>query len=72
MEVTSGVLQHGSYRVNGGGSLQCGIAEYQWRTQPNVRTHGGGVVWRHGGVIGRICEVRADLNYEDCSAVRWR
>jgi hypothetical protein len=37
-----------------------------------MRSQGGGAVWRHGGVIGRIDEVYADLNLEDGSAVQWR
>jgi hypothetical protein len=35
-----------------------------------VRAHGGGIVWRHGGVVNSIDEVYADLDYEDYSAVR--
>jgi hypothetical protein len=32
----------------------------------------GGVVWCHGGIIGMINGVYADLNLEDGSVVRWR
>jgi hypothetical protein len=33
---------------------------------------GGGAVWCHGGIDGRNNGVYADIDPEDCSAVRWR
>jgi hypothetical protein len=59
-------------RVDNVGSWRHGTAVSRWRTRVEVRAQGGGAVWRHGGVIGRIDKVYADLNHEDCSEVRWQ
>jgi hypothetical protein len=68
----SQVEWHVAFRVNNGASRWLGAAEYRRRTWAEMRAQGGGVVWRHGGVIGRIGKVYADLDLQDCLEVRWR
>ena len=61
-----------SSRVDDGGSQRRGAAESRRRMCAEVRSQGGGAVWRRGDVVGRPGEDYADLNLEDCSAVRRR
>jgi hypothetical protein len=63
---------HVAFRVNNGVSRRLGATESRRRTWAEVRAHRGGAVWCHGGVIGRIGKVYADLNHKDCLEVRWR
>jgi hypothetical protein len=53
-------------------SRRLGAAESRWRTWADMRTKGGGAVWCHGDIDGRNYCVYADIDPEDCSAVRWR
>jgi hypothetical protein len=43
-----------AFLVDSGASQRLGAAESQRRTWAEMRAQGGGVVWRHGSVIGRI------------------
>jgi hypothetical protein len=47
--------------IDDGGSRWHGAAESRRRTRVVMRAQGGGAVWRHGGIVGRIDEVFADL-----------
>jgi hypothetical protein len=53
-------------------SRRLGAAESRRRTWAEMRAQGGGAVWCHGGIDGRNYGVYADIDLEDCSAVRWR
>jgi hypothetical protein len=59
------VEQCASFLVYYGGSRRRGATESRQRAQVAVRAQGGGSIRRHGGIIGRIDEVYADLNLED-------
>jgi hypothetical protein len=61
-----------AFRVDNVASRQLGAAESRWRTWAEMRAQGGRAVWCHGGIDGRNYEVYADIDPEDCSAVRWR
>jgi hypothetical protein len=64
------VERYASSHMNNGGYQRCGVAKSQQMTCSEVHAQGGGVIWFHGGIIGRIGEVYADLNLEDGSAVQ--
>jgi hypothetical protein len=59
-----------AFRVDNGASRRLGAAESRRRTWAEMRAQGEGAVWRHGGVIGRIGKVYADLDLEDFLEVR--
>jgi hypothetical protein len=59
-------------RIDDGGSQWYGASHSRQRTRAKLRAQGGSAGWRHGGVIGGIDKVYADLTHEDCSEVRWR
>jgi hypothetical protein len=61
-----------TFHVDNGASRRLGDAESRRRTWAEVRAQGGGAVWRHDGVIGKIGKVYADLSHKDCLEVRWR
>jgi hypothetical protein len=59
-----------AFRVDNGASRRLGAAESRRRTWAEMRAQGGGAVWHHGGVIGRIGKVYADLDLDDFLEVR--
>jgi hypothetical protein len=53
-----------SFCVDNSESRQRGIAESRWRTRAEVRAHGGGIVWRHGGIIGMILTLKIARRFD--------